>query len=1717
MESANFKMPVFSSNHGGGAAGSSQYQLSKSVIPRQPVGLSTSANFQVQAEVLDHGLSTAPSCGVFISQDNVAANDPAVSLDLICSDPDGCEEVSISNNGFNWPVTQPFTTTTSWTLSPGDGEKKVFVKYKDTTGEWSGICGDSINLDTRAPTASATLQGDTFIGTQNVSLVASEPATIYYTIDGSEPTTASTLYTTPLDLTVNTTLKFFAVDLAGNNGPVATEDYTICTGTGLSITGAVRDALLNQNVPLAVINLKTGQQTVSNPSGNYSFTGLAAGYYSIDSVSITAPGYVTYQKELTLCQANIVNDISLTKDTTVLGTGSSSGYSGDNVNTSTGNYAYNRSDLAIPGRGIPFAFDRTYNSQDGSDGPLGFGWTHNYNISLTEEAGGEVSIRWGEGRTETWIPDGGGGYIPMYGVFSILTKNLDTSFNLRLKDMTEYNFDPTGLLTSIADEYSNTISFSYSSGNLASVTDTVGRIINFTSDVNGRITSITDPINRSATFSYDVNGNLVSATDLDGNATTFTYDIYHRILTVVDPLGNIVLTNTYDDQKNVIAAQKGALGGETLYSYDVEQRRTQIIDRLGNISYHYYDDLLRLICEVDALGYSAHYEFDERGNLISVTDKNGNITNYAHDANGNVLTKTEPLGRVTSATYDADNNPLTRTDANTNTTTFTYDGQGSLLTVTDALNNVTTYTYDAYGQMETVTDDLSNVTTNYYDIYGNRVSVVDALTNTHTYTYDVVGRKISESHPLGRGTLFTYDNLDRLVSVTDALGGGSLFTYDANGNKTEHLDANGNKTTFAYDARDRLISKTTPMNETETYVYDLLDRRIAVTSPLGSVTSLVYDKIGNVNQTLDAMGNVSRSEYDANGNKLKTTDPMGNETLFVYNALNWLLSTTDALGNTTSFTYDSNGNRLTVTDARSKTLTSTYDVLNRLLTVADPLNNVTTNTYDDLGRLLTVTDARNNTTSFTYDEIGRLVTVTDAENGIVTAAYDELGNRISLTDTRSKTTNYEYDVLNRLTRVEYPIGDAVTTAETMVYDLVGNLLSFTNADGTTTYSYDQNYRLLLKTDPDSATFSYTYDAEGKRLTADGGVGTTTFTYNSLGQVSATTDPHGLTVSYTYNPAGSRTSIRYPGNKIVYYTYDELNRLASVSDWGGVSTTYAYDDAGRLAAKTFGNGSVESFTYDDSGRLLTKEDRDPASALIAGYTFTMDGVGNRTAVDMTQPLVPLLDNDSDVFTHDDGNRVLTGTGETFTHDDLGNRTSLDDGGVITDYTYNHDDLLTGVAKGTDFFSYQYNADGQRLASVNKGIETRYLLDVIGEMEFVLAEMDDSNAVSKYYIYGDGLLYSIDGTTGERLYFHYDPIGSTVAITDATGSVTDKYSYLPFGELNRSETTHDNPFLYVGKFGVMQEPTGLQFMRARFYDPGTRRFMSKDPVKGGMNNSQSLSPYAYVQGNVTSSVDPRGELLTSVLGLITSSTVQYFDQNPQTNLQTMLAAAELNLKAMTLTSAANFVGKASLAIAAGWEIGMFGVGLYEGFKGKKYEAQWSATHWVGYAKGYTYAARLDNLRYMYNRVKNGCSPFDEECIYRKSIEKSSEFAGNGEIVSYEQASDVYSQETNGSSDAATEDRSGGGVNWDNIVLSVSCVADCGQEETETRSEREIYKEEQRRKRKDRDRRKAKRQQAKANQKRMYENYARSVSKHSVIVYDLNALPSFNSGGGGGVYSR
>ena len=124
----------------------------------------------------------------------------------------------------------------------------------------------------------------------------------------------------------------------------------------------------------------------------------------------------------------------------------------------------------------------------------------------------------------------------------------------------------------------------------------------------------------------------------------------------------------------------------------------------------------------------------------------------------------------------------------------------------------------------------------------------------------------------------------------------------------------------------------------------------------------------------------------------------------------------------------------------------------------------------------------------------------------------------------------------------------------------------------------------------------------------------------------------------------------------------------------------------------------------------------------------------------------------------------------------------------------------------------------------------------------------------YVYGIGLIG--EETSGSFKTYHFDYRGSTTAITDINGNVTDTFEYDTYGNLISRTGTSAVIFLYNGRDGVVTDENGLIYMRARYYSPKLKRFINADIIAGEISNAVTLNRYAYANVNPVSNIDPFG---------------------------------------------------------------------------------------------------------------------------------------------------------------------------------------------------------------------------------------------------------------------
>ena len=147
-------------------------------------------------------------------------------------------------------------------------------------------------------------------------------------------------------------------------------------------------------------------------------------------------------------------------------------------------------------------------------------------------------------------------------------------------------------------------------------------------------------------------------------------------------------------------------------------------------------------------------------------------------------------------------------------------------------------------------------------------------------------------------------------------------------------------------------------------------------------------------------------------------------------------------------------------------------------------------------------------------------------------------------------------------------------------------------------------------------------------------------------------------------------------------------------------------------------------------------------------------------------------------------------------------------------------------------------------------TKYVIDPTG-LGNVAAEYDGNGNLVTRYDNGLRLVSRVDAA-GIPDFYTFSAIGNTSELTGNAGTVVNTYAYDPFGiSLSKSEAV-ENSFEFVGEYGVMDEGSGLEFMRERFYDTITGRFFEQDPI--GLSGGNNL--YSYANNKPQELVDPRG---------------------------------------------------------------------------------------------------------------------------------------------------------------------------------------------------------------------------------------------------------------------
>ncbi|RDH83493.1 MAG: hypothetical protein DIZ77_16230, partial [endosymbiont of Seepiophila jonesi] len=606
----------------------------------------------------------------------------------------------------------------------------------------------------------------------------------------------------------------------------------------------------------------------------------------------------------------------------------------------------------------------------------------------------------------------------------------------------------------------------------------------------------------------------------------------------------------------------------------------------------------------------------------------------------------------------------------------------------------------------------------------------------------------------------------------------------------------------------------------------------------------------------------------------------------------------------TAYEYDANGNRTAVVDANGNRIEYTFDAENRKTLTLYQDGNTATSDYNPAGKDIRSTDPMGLTTEYEYDALNRPVMsslpppMAGDPRSDTLFGFNEAGNLVSQTDANGHTTLYTSDLAGNRTSRTLPGGES----ESFTYDAANRLVGHTDFNGNlTAFGSDERGRRTTTLYHDGSSLLVTYNGMGERLSVVDSRGATGFDYDTRNRLVRRADPDGLTLDYAYTVINRLASVTTSGGRTTSHSYDALGRLLSTTAADSGLTDFGYDPVGNLVLLEQANGTSTEYAYNSRNQLTSLHNRYSDDNIISAYVYTLDGNGLRTRID------ELMGNAVD-YVYDDNSRLIRETrvganayDHQYSYDAVGNRTEVDKDGTITAYTYNVNDRmtsagaatysydangnLTGTSEAGDTSSFEYNAadrmvratvpggavtdyvydgDGIRVSRTDASGTTRYLVDGRNQtgVAQVIEELDGGGALQVSYTYGMDLLSQDRG--GAISYYHADGLGSVRGLTNGAESLTDTYLYDAYGNEVAATGSTENSYRFVGE---QYDPNiGFYYLRARYYDPTSGRFISMDPVAGDPQSPISLHRYLYANDNPVNYVDPTGEFTLAEMMIV-----------------------------------------------------------------------------------------------------------------------------------------------------------------------------------------------------------------------------------------------------------
>lgn len=945
-------------------------------------------------------------------------------------------------------------------------------------------------------------------------------------------------------------------------------------------------------------------------------------------------------------------------------------------------------------------------------------------------------------------------------------------------------------------------------GSLKTQYDGAGKATAYAYDAQGRLSTVTDPLLRVTTYGYDPAGNLVTKKDPGGTCvtpktgcTTYTYDAADRRSSV-----------DYSDP---------ATPDVTAIGYDANSQRISMTDGTGTSSWA-WDSLHRMTSSTRGTT-TVGYGYNLRGLLTSIAYPGGSCTasptvscvTRTYDDAGRLRTVNDGAStpKITTFSHDADSNPTSQVYPNGDTATFTPDGADRLMAITDTKAGVSgSFASFSYGRDNA--NQLSSVTS------------TGVPTDTHTYDYTALNQLYHVDAPNYR-----YDAADNLTLRTD----GTVQNFDVANELTTSSRISVVATGQANGAglSDSVTPSAPPAGDDQVIIAttQAANVGVSVASPSGGAWAVVGDMSTGASAT-DTRTVVWRQ--NASGLVAPYTVTYATPT-----AHSIVLGVYRGVDPGTPIDVAATGGMAIGNAVTAPTLTPTR-AGDQLLSIFGATHGGTGHWATPAGMTAQVHDDTAAGTSAASSALADQLLATAAPSGPRTATWTGAGATsaplvgISVALRPAAQATYGYD--NRGNRTTGAAADGIP--HDYGYDQANRLVSYQGTGKyagsypSATYAYRGDGLRMAKTvtapGASPVTQDFVWDeAEGlplliadgptKYVTGPGGLPLEQLsTHPAITLMGTTTSSATSGCSVSVTPGGGGTGSSCPvGLPVGIQTGDEI-LVASTQSTGNNVTIAGQTALGTYSSPGTPGTSITVFAISAQGGETSE-------------TLTYSGVGAHSVVVA----------------------VYRGVDAAKPVDYIAPAPGTASGTTVTTPT-------TTAALGGEMAVMFMGATGNSAASTWAPAAP---LTLRADNPQAMAQ----GAVADQLIPGSGTIASKSATFGTTaalagvliglrhppgvLYYHQDQLGSTRALTDNGGGTYASYTYDAYGNLTGSTGTANNPFGFAGQY--TDGESGLTYLRARYYDPTTGQFLTRDPLA-----AITGSPYGYTAGNPLNGTDPSG---------------------------------------------------------------------------------------------------------------------------------------------------------------------------------------------------------------------------------------------------------------------